>query len=239
MDENKNEKRFDIFFILSVLFFIVVGIFIVSGILIYADTNKNAKAVYDEEYSRVHDDVYDEFNELGYNTAEQHYHIQNRAAVTIKEVKEIARLEVLDVYDTQFVIAEAKDNKDKINAWLEVHGGGVYTVDLLSGEYIIDTERNSVTVRIPEPVLENVDINRNETKILLFERNGFRDLSYREGEQLYDEQIKEGYIKIRDELSSSPYYIESAKNSAEKLITSLVKEVNKDIPDLKVYVEFM
>ena len=170
--------------------------------------------------------------------AEEKYHVSNTVEIHIKEVEEIQKLQVLQVSGVDYNITDNSKNHMNIDAWLEVHGRGVFTVDLSAGEYVTDNVRKSVIVRVPRPVLENFSLDEH-TRVFLYKNNGWKNYSYKEGEALFDSMVQESCIRIRDELSSETRYTEQALSSAEKLITNTVKACNSDIPDLKVYVEFI
>ena len=198
----------------------------------------SAVLAFNEKKDSTEEEAYQEFYAASYDKAEQQYHVSNDVTIDISDVKEIAKLEVLEVSTVEYIIENKTDNDSNITSWLEVPGTGVFTVDLMAGEYLVDKERKTVVVRIPLPRLENVGIDYENTEKLLFENDFFND-SYRAGADLYAEQIEEAYTAIYNELSTNPMYYENAENSARLLISNLVKEMNRDIPELTVEVEFM
>lgn len=138
----------------------------------------------------------------------------------------------------EYIIEQKDQNHSNIESWLEVPGTGVFTVDLMTGEYLVDKERRTVVIRVPMPVLENVQIDYAHVEKLLFENDVLND-SYHVGEDLYEKQISDAYTSIYNELSTDPQYYEYAEKSAKLLIENLVKELNSDVPGLHVVVEFM
>ena len=180
--------------------------------------------------------VYDQFYQVSYDHAERENHVSNRATIVLGEVKEIAKLEVLKVTTVENIVEQKDDNKDMMTLWVEYTGEGVYTVDLEEAEYLVDNSRHSVIVRLPGVQLSTVSVNSGD--ILLFENKWGND-SIMDGVQLNDEQKFEATMKINEKFSSTPEYIECAERSAVKMLTEWITEINSDIPDLTVTVEFM
>ena len=63
--------------------------------------------------------------------------------------------------------------------------------------------------------------------------------SAKAGEDLAQQQIKEGGALIRQSFFSNPQLLESARNASRSLVTGLVKSFNPDCPELVVEVEFV
>lgn len=232
---------------------IILLLLVIAAVVFSATTHGNslqkgvtaAAAAYDEKIPAAAEDAYNMFYESNYEMAEEKYHVSNEVSITLGEVKEIAKLEVLEVSMTEYVIADPDDNEAKIAAWLEVPGTGVYTVDLSVAEYLVDSVRNKVTVRIPTPVLEDVRLDENGVKLLHFENTdqcwffGIGNDDARTGAELYRQQRLEAYVNISARFMSDTEYIDTAKRSAEKIITHLIKEFNHEIPELEIVVEFI
>ena len=223
------------FLLLTVIFLLVGGVFSSKAVAIGAEA---AAAAYEEAELAAKQQQYNHFYSYTYERAFEDHKVSNNVNISIGEVRELAKLEVLKVGTVQYVPENSTDNDENITAWLEVPGFGVYTVDLMAGEYIVDNERNTVTVRVPEPVLENVTIDYSSVERLFFSNDIFND-SYRVGEELARKQLKQGYELIYKELRSDTTYYYSAVSSAEKLIKRLVLDLNKDVDGLVVEVEFM
>lgn len=221
---------------------IILIVFIVLCILTTGGTvssgAKTAEAVFLDKKNAVAEEIKEEFYNTAFEKAEQHYHVSNDVEINIADVRETAKLEVLAVSVTEYSIADKTDNDANITSWLEVPVNGVYTVDLQAGEYLVDRARKTVTIRLPSPVLEHVDID-DEHVVSRFFKNDWLNDSQAEGSALHARQRKEAFEKAKDEMRSNVSYIESAENSAKILISDLVQKVNSEIPGLVVEVEFL
>ena len=191
------------------------------------------KATYEDEKKTAYDAQYDKY----YKQAEKDYHVANRAAISVKELKETANLEVLNVSDTEYIVSEDKDNGKGITSWLEVPGQGTYIVNLQAAEFIVDNEREYVLVRAPYPEITNISIDYGNVKKLLFKNNIFDD-SYSVGEDLARAQLNSADLLIKKEFASNQHFYLSAQDAAVSSIQCLVKQLNPKLPDLTVDVEF-
>lgn len=124
---------------------------------------------------------------------------------------------------------------DGIEAWMEFYGDGVYTVDMKAGEFIIDSDRQYVLVRVPGPELTNCRITQANR---LFWQDGVFDKSISVGTDLAVEMRKAGYTKLNNYMKSNAQFYKSAKSSAQTVIANLVKGLNSELTDLVVEVEF-
>ena len=171
-----------------------------------------------------------EYREMGYAKGEEEYHTSNRIAIKIDNVKETAKLEVMLVSDVVYII-----NDDQNHVWTKATGTGVYTVNLAAGEYLIDSERQYVLVRVPKPELT---VNLDNVERLFFKNEGFKNGSIGEGEELARKQRSDAQIQLLKDIKENQEFYEYAEDSAITLIKSLVREFNLEIPELKVDVEF-
>lgn len=224
-----------------VKYIVAIVVMISSCILISRNVvSAGANAVsdgYDTAFNRERDSVWQEWYQKYFDKAEQEYHVSNRAAITIGELKKTAKLEVLQVSDVEYVIDKNEDNKNNITAWLEVPGTANYTVDLQAAEFVTDDEHAFVLVRVPYPELSNITIDYENVQKLLFKNDLLND-SYRVGEDLARKQLSQADILIRKEFASNQNYYQSAQDAAKTSITSLIRQLNPDIDDLTVEVEF-
>lgn len=147
-----------------------------------------------------------------------------------------AKLEVLSISNTEVLVEKAADNKDAIEAWTQYTGTGVFTVNLKACEFIVDSVRKVVIVRTPNVEVENFTLEYGKTKQLFFLNKYFND-SYKDGADLAQRQLYDAYCKIHDTIISNPHYYATARKSAKLIISSLIKGLNKEIPDLQVIVE--
>ncbi len=193
----------------------------------------------DEEREQVYNDYYEKYRD----EAEKKYHVSNRAVITVDGVNEIAELEVLNVNAVGYSVEDKKDNKTAVS-WIKVSGTGVFTVNLKASEFLVDNERRYVLVRVPEPELTRFTTGQAET--LLYDDRALKilgttllDGSTRQGADLAQRQAADASRDARESIRSNQRFYESAKKSAQILIENLVKELNCDVPELVVEVEFV
>ena len=189
-------------------------------------------------YNTSKQNSYDSFYQAAYDFAENQNHVSNYALISVEAAKEVSRLEVLSVSDSEFVIKNA-DGKDRTTSWLEVQGTGVFTVDLSAGEFIVDSERQCVLVRVPKPVLTECKVSGTGKQF--WKRNDFLIFngSIADGVQLSQDQRKEGLIKLEDAMKRNRNFYEAAQKAAESAVGALVQQWNPSVPNLQVAVEFI
>ena len=158
-------------------------------------------------------------------------------AITIGDLKEIAKLEVLKVSDVEYIIEEGATNSNGITSWLEVPGQGTYVVDLQAAEFIVDDERAYVKVRAPYPELTNISIDYANVQKLFFKNDILND-SYKVGEELAQRQLNSADMLIKKEFASNQRFYLSAQEAAVSTIQCLVKQLNPQNTDMTVEVEF-
>ncbi len=188
-------------------------------------------------YTTEKDAAYEAQWEKYYNRAEQSYHVSNQISVSIVDLEATGKLEVLDVSDVEYVVQDANSDNHNITSWLEVPGSGTYTVDLEAAEFVIDNMHNYVLARLPEPEISNISIDYKNVKKLFFKNDLFND-SYAVGEDLAREQLATADSLIKEELTSNRSFFESAENAAKISVSCLIRQLNPDVPDLTVEVEF-
>ncbi len=221
------------------LLMLIIAIIVAAGaFVLFSQTAKkaagSAKEAYNNSKNLKADEIYSEYYQNAFDKAEKKYHVSNRAAIDITSIKELSNLEVLSVSDVEYIVSEKEYDKGDI--WVEFKGEGVYTIDMSLCEVITDDERSAVLVRIPSPVLTHVRIK--ESNVLLYKDKSLRNYSIDDGADLAKEMESKGFEQLRTYMKTNPNFYESAKNSAESLLTTLVKECNPDIPDLNVIIEF-
>lgn len=202
-----------------------------SIIAVMVGSSKMKKAYADEAQK-----AYDSFYQTAYNYAEEKNHVANYGVINIEASKEVSRLEVLRVGDTEFVIHEP-DEEQKIRSWLEVIGTGIFTVELAEGEFIADAERQYVLVKIPEPVLTGCAIEETGKQYWKNEAS-FSNGSVAEGVKLSQSQMREGKSLIEEAIKQNRKFHQAARESAIMMIDELVKKWNPELEDLQVEVEF-
>ena len=106
---------------------------------------------------------------------------------------------------------------------------------------VIDNDRHSVLVRVPQPELDskNIAIDADRIEVLHFSENVWSiDNSMRSGEELIRNQLSEAMQRIQEDFEANEQYSKLAEASAEAMIAALIKGINPDIADLEVRVEF-
>lgn len=191
------------------------------------------RAAYDTEKS----EAYETIRQYYYDSAESTYHVRNRVSISVGELREGAKLEVLNVSDVEYIVENSSDNSNGIYSWLEVPGNGTFIVDLQAAEFVVDDERQYVLVRAPYPELTDVTIDYANVKKLFFKNDLLND-SYRVGEDLARKQLGTADALIKKEFESNEHYYKSAQEAAISSITCLVQQMNPNVENLTVEVEF-
>lgn len=123
-------------------------------------------------------------------------------------------------------------------AWIRFNGIGTFTVDLQNTEFILDEQRQTVLVRIPSPVIDPVLIQQDDDDVLYTSDAGLFNNSSDIGNQLILSMTQKAQQNMTAKARSNPEYYAQAKTSAKKTITQLIKNLNPDLSDLTVEVEF-
>lgn len=223
----------------NVCFAIAVVLISIAALLISSTIRKggeSAKEAYRNAKSQAAEEAYNKFYDTAYASAERKYHVSNNVSIEVAAVREEANLEVLTVSDIEYVIESEKNNSNGIEVWMEFYGDGVYTVDMKASEFIIDSNRQYVLVRVPSPKLTNSRIT--QANMLLWQ-DGVWNKSYSSGNELATDMRSAGYAKLNNYMKSNAKFYKSAKASAQTIISELVKGMNSDLSDLVVEVEFV
>ena len=220
--------------------FVIIAVSVIIGLLLIPKAVNRATRFAQDAYAsakdRAAEDAYQKFYDTAFASAERKYHVSNNIAIEVASVREEANLEVLRVSDVEYVIESKEDNEDGIDTWMEFYGDGVYTVDMRASEFIIDSDRQYVLVRVPKPELTNCKITQTNR---LFWKDKWRNESNAVGTELAADMRNEGYTKLNNYMKSNAQFYKSAKISAQTVISDLVKGLNSELPDLVVEVEFI
>ena len=224
----------------TIIYAALVVVMIAAIVLIWNDSVKvGASALadmYNTAYSEEKDASYAKLYQSAFDRAEKKYHVSNTVIISVGNLEESERLEVLKATDVEFITEDSDKNSGGVTAWLEVTGQGTFVVDLKAAEFIINNEQRNVLVRLPNPELTNITITKSERK--LFKDDLFNG-SYSEGVSLAIKQRNEAALQIQKALMSNQFVYENAQKVAKSMITNLIKQFNPDIPDLTVDVEYM
>ena len=124
-------------------------------------------------------------------------------------------------------------------AWIRFNGIGTFTIDLQNTDFILDEQRKAVLVRVPSPVMGQILIQQDEDDVLYTSSAGLFNNSSDTGNQLVLSLTQKAQQDMTAKARSNPEYYAQAKASAEKTIIQLIKNLNPDLPDLTVEVEFI
>lgn len=225
--------------------FLLIGMIIISIICLilcgvlsskaYAKGEASANAAYMEAKEKVKEETYQGIYDISFEKSEEKTHVSNRVAINVNGATEISRLEVLKVYDTEAVVENAEDNPGNVTSWENATGTGVYTVDMSAAEYLIDSERQFVTVRVPKPELSQLSVLTMDN---LFLKNDLFDDSVADGVDLAQKQRDKANAAIRDSIRRNERYEKCALESAESMIKELIISLNPEATELQVLVEF-
>ena len=217
---------------LIVLFTACVLIF-KSAIGIGAEAVKDGYAV---AYEENKNDAYQKFYRSAYDRAEAKYHVSNEVLISIENFEETEKLEVLEVNHVELITENGNYDNDKVVSWIKVPGKGTFVVDLNAAEFIVDNEHRYVCVRVPYPELTNITTGK-PTRLLF--KDDFWNGNYSDGVHLAVDQINDAEVRIKKALMANQYIYKNAQDVAISMISNLVKELNPDVPDISVEVEFM
>lgn len=187
-------------------------------------------------YNSAKQKAYDRYFQIAFEREEKKNHVSNYGLINIEDVHEVSKLEVLKVSGTEFVTENAADNDQNITSWIQVKGIGIFTVNLAMGEFIADSSRGYVLVRVPKPVLTECKVT--ETGQLLWKNDWMND-KIGDGVRLSQAQLSEGRRRLEVSMKSSGRFNNAARKSAERNIQLLVQQWNPQNPDLQVKVEFV
>lgn len=244
---NKRRKKGFIIAIVCCLLMIGCAVYLILDSIDVG--TRAAQDRYHEVKETVSTDVYDSFYQSSFDLSEQQHHVSNEISITIGSLRDQARLEVLRISEVEYedskrIIEEIKKSTildrvfGNVVSWLEVPGYGVFTVDLMSGEFIIDNERQYVLIRIPNPELSEFTIDYANVELLNFEDSGLFKNSAKVGEDLARAQLQSAELSMRQKTNANQEFYQSARNSAIIILTNLVKQLNPALPNLTVQVEF-
>ena len=187
-------------------------------------------------YETEKDAAYQALYQSAFDRAEKNYHVSNNVVISIGSFEETEKLEVLKANHVEFITEDRDDNSGNVTAWLEVTGEGTFVVDLKAAEFVVDNEHRYVLVRVPYPELTNVTITDTQKR---WYEDDLLNGSYSQGVDLALKQRNEASLQIQKSLMSNQYIYGNAQTVATSIIINLVKQLNPDIPDLTVEVEFV
>ena len=225
---------------------------IVLSCFLFSYAAKRTSTAYSDSYTsaklQASQDAYAKYEKMGYDKAEKKYHTSNRATIKIDSLKEKNHLEVLSASDTYLNVIKEDDILEDSQRWVAIPGTAVYTVDLSMSEIIKDDYNRYILVRVKYPELSDITINYDKVNVYLYEYNSFATSlekgriklngSYEDGAGEAQRDYSKAYSEMYNRFYSDQHFYIAAQNSAKSIITSMVRNLNPEIPNLKVEVEF-
>lgn len=198
---------------------------------IISSAERAALDAFSAEKDNTAQELREKYYTMGFESAEAANHVSNRVTITIEKLVERRSLEVMTVEDTVYEIMDAKDQ-----SWLKVQGLGVYSVNLMPAEFLVDDVRGYVLVHLPQP---EVDVNITQAECLLYKNNKFiDDGNIQKGEDIARDQRTQAMVDLKEDFTTSRAFLEAAREQAKFLIKGLIFGMNPDVPNLTVEVEF-
>ena len=237
---SKKKSRWIVWTIILALFLciiVIASIFVVRYSISKGITT--ASNAFLGAFEDAKDDTYSQFHDAAYELAEKGHHVSNDVTISISSIKERSSLEVLSVSDVVYIFTDA-ETKSGTTSWLKVTGTGKFTVNLTSAEYVVDSERRHVLVRVPRPELDSKNISIDNVETLLFKENKWNviDNSVKSGHELAQNQVSEARQRIQMDFEENEQYAKFAESSTVSMLSALIKGFNPDVEDLVVNVEF-
>lgn len=247
--EGKTGRLFGVSLVLCAVGIVMLLIF--ALVVFPSGITRGAQAAEDmfmETESRTESDIREKIYAAAFDLSEKEYHVKNTANAEIKCVELTQKLEVLRVSDVEYIFTgdgttddaspEQKfDNDSGVTAWFEVSGTGSFAVDLTQAEVAVDNARKHISVVLPLP---EVKCRESGFKLLKVDDNhiNFMD-SEADGIEIAKTAKRKGLELIDGSVGSDPDYMESARSSAKRLLSNMIKSLNaEEIPDLSVDVSF-
>lgn len=219
---------------ICILIVIIVGallLFLVKGSI--ASAANSAKA----GYEKAKDEQYTESYNVAYQKAYDKNRLSQVISISIGDIKEISRLEVLKVSEQGYTVQDKETEKQGIHFWTKNTVFGIYTIDMSVADFIVDSKNNYVLVKIPEPVLTTQPSGQYDT--LLFKNdNGIFDGNDEAGSELAKKQLIAGESVLTTKIEGNQNYRSKARESAIEIIENLIHVLNPDNSSLKVDVVY-
>lgn len=223
---------------------IIIGALIAIPLLVMnLGANKaknNYLTAYNTAYDTTKNSTYEKYRQAGHDAGYENYHVKNEVDIYVGDIQECSNLEIMKVSDFDYATSNKSENSEKIDSVFEVTVTGTYCVNMQLSDFIIDNKNKIVTVRVPNPALTNFT---SKYEMLYFSKNGtildiFDNGNYREGEDFAIQQLTECKAEIMHSLEYNQENNRNAEESARSVLTNIIKRLNPEIPDLKVYIEF-
>ncbi len=236
---------------LAVVAVVVFNVCMLHGA--FAKGTAAAAASFQTAKEQSAEEAYQHFYDKSYAAAEKAHHVSNRVSISIGGLREEQKLEVLKVSDVAYETPRPKDQNwfnsliagitgifaSDVISWLEVPGSGVFTVNLQAGEFILDDARQYVLIRVPDPELTEFAIDYENVELLLFEEGGAFKNSAKYGVDKAMEQLQSAELTMMQNMNNNQEFYKRAREATEKMLVNLVRQLNPQLPDLVVEIEFI
>lgn len=245
-NKGNHSKAGTILFIVLLLMIATFALLYITNHLIPTSVNAVSQA-----YSKAKEDsfgkAYGESYNFSYEVAESQHHVSNHISISLGNVREIQRLEVLNVSEVNYQAPPPREDSfwdivafwdDDIESWLEVPGTGVFTVNLKASEFIVDPIQQHVIIRLPNPELTSFTIDYNNVQLLNFEEGGIFKDSAKVGVDTAIAQLQDAQLSMRQDVNNNQDFYKRAQLSAKSILTNIIRQLNPDLPNLRVDVEF-
>lgn len=246
--DNLHRSIFNIFIIVSFALMICLSEYF------FLDSVWAAARSADKSYEIAKNEARSKASEFMYDLYTREHKVTTEVSISISELKEVSVLEVLEVDTVDYQIVENEEDKTwLIEAvenvtdillkspvhWLKIPGYGIYTVDLNTAEFIVDNERDYVLIRLPKPELTSITIKYDNVLLLYSGKGGLLKNSVKDG----IDEARKSYLNaehnIKQNLLNNKSNSIRAEESAKTLLTNFVKQLNPQIENLIVEVQFM
>ena len=171
-----------------------------------------------------------------YEKGEEKYHISNSTEIVVSDLQEKAKLEVLRVCETDYIIKDKGSNELGADIWMKYIAHGTYTIDMTRAEFIVDDVHNSIKVRVPRPRITDFNID-TESKLLY--KKGIHSNDYSDSFSLEEKLKQEASEKLKQAMLNNQDYISSADEHGIQIIENLVRNVNVNNKELVIIIEYV
>lgn len=231
---------------------LLVSFLLVSIIYLQLETFRIGVASLEESYTasiqQTSQEISDNMYQDAFAYAKENHYVVNRGAISIGNLQEKQNLEVLRVSETTYQISEKEEGFlsslsstlgfGSLDSWIEVPATGTFLVNLQLAEFIVDNQRNSVVVRIPNPVLSDVTIDHENVQILFAEDGSLVPHSTKEGVNQAASELQQAQSELLKSMRENQEYYQIARTSAKTLLETLIRQWNPGVDNLTVTVEF-
>lgn len=215
----------------TALFIVLIIVFAIVNKTSVDNLFSGTKSQFESIKNDRKNEIYKDFYDRSYEAAEKANHVSNRVGITVSDIQTESQLEVLTVQKTEYLVVDGGRKY-----WFKATGSGKFEVNMSAAEFLVDDERVSVVARIPCPVFSYSGIDEFE---LLFSEQGITNGSVADGNRIQNEQRGIANDIISKELENEQSNYTNAQNSAKIAVENMIFALNANVPDLKVYVEFI